>query len=409
MPWELLSGSPSPPSSTGAAATFLDVVEDDAALENPWFLPTQPSTTPPASVPLLDYYRGLQPNCATPGIRSALSSANRLGVSGVDVLRRQDRGTGDGYNLFCEPARTVYSAGNQAMASAPWSPLNGGTTCVNGSLVSPQGAVDGALLTFGASAVARLSALSPIGVVPVNKDIVFSVWVRVGAGSGKFNLNVTDHDGVTHTSANFTADGFWRRYSFATVSGSNAGATLTMFIGNGGDNTSHSIYVWGAQLELGKDPSSVVLTTSAATTGTSVLGDVYQTSGAFVPSAMRFGRFTISAWLGKDTANVVSGDRFVLLSWVSAANRLELSHDGVDLRFRVFVAGVQVAVSPVVIGGAWATQALVLDAYWGTVRLNGVAGPAGTPWQMPQGPLAVGVEVSGASQWWGEIGEPFAA
>lgn len=404
------SGSaPVVPGSAQGGAAF-EYVEDSNSDTAPQLV-TSPfiSTLDVSQVPLLDYYRGLQANCATPAVRSALTAANRVGVSGVDVIRRQDRGTGDGNNLFVEPARTVYLPGNTQMASAPWAPLNGGTTAANNQLVSPSGAVDATLLTFGASAVARLSMTSSIGTIPVNKDITFSVWAKINAGSGKLNLNVTDHDGTPHASGNFTTDGFWRLYSFTTISGTNPATTMTIFIGNGGDNTAHSIYVWGAQMDLGKDTTSTILTASSASSGTSVLGDVYQTNSAFVSLLMRTGRWTINVWLSKAIANLVSGDRFVLFSFVSASNRIELSHDGTDVRFRVYVGGVQVAKSPVVTGAAYALQTLVFDAFFGTVKCNGVAGPAGTPWIMPQGVVGVGVEVAGAAQWSGEMGQPFAA
>jgi hypothetical protein len=364
-----------------------------------------------AGVPLLPFYQG-QFNRDQGALLSCLTAANRLSIVGGDIMRRQDRGTGDGNNFFVEPQRVNYLL--QTKFASGWSASSGGVLAQQ-STVGPDAYVAhlACQFTFGASAVSSLSQACAAGLVPTNRAIVFSVWVKNSSGNGLFKLQVTNTDSTTTTSAVFTAGNFWQRYSFLANSGTNAANPMTVRIVNG-DASAHAIFIDHAQLETSTEMTSYILNDISSGRGISA-PDVLQFLPGQVPTQLHSGRSTGRAWSSRSTANmVVNGNRFVIWGF-DDANTLELTSDGANVQLLARTAGVTRAASQNLTLAEWAGCTYITDPAAGLLIVNGVAGPAGTAWNWKTVAEAKGVRIGGVLggangyEFLGEIDQVYAA
>lgn len=365
-----------------------------------------------AAVPLLSFYEG-QFNRDQGALMSALTAANRLSIIGGDTMRRQDRGVGAGSNFLVEPQRINYLLRSGDFASG-WSAASGAVLTLQ-STIGPDAYVAhlASRLAFGASAVSNLSQACAAGLVPINRTIVFSVWVKNSSGNGLFKLQVTNTSGTTTTSANFTAGNFWQRYSFVANSGASAVTPMTVRIVNG-DASAHSIFIAFSQLETSTEMTSTIL--NDLSTGRGITApDVLQFLPGQVPTQFHSGRSSGRVFSSRSTANmVVNADRLVLWGF-DDLNTLELKSDGANVQLLARTAGVTRAASQNLALAEWAECAYLLDPPGGLVYVNGVPGPAGSAWDWRAVAEAKGVRIGGVLggavgyEFLGEIDQVYAA
>jgi hypothetical protein len=365
-----------------------------------------------AGVPLLPYYQG-QFNRDQGALVSCQTAANRLAIVGGDIMRRQDRGTGDGNNFFVEPQRINYLLRSGDFASG-WSVASGAVLGLQATL-GPDAYVAhlASQLTFGASAVSNLSQACAAGLVPINQSIVFSVWVKNSSGNGLFKLQITNTSGTTTTSANFTAGNFWQRYSFVANSGGSAATPMTVRIVNG-DASVHAIFIAFSQLETSTEMTSTILNDLSTGRGISA-PDVLQFLPGQVPTQYHSGRSTGRAFASRSTANMVAnGNRFVIRSF-DDVNTLELTSDGANVQLIARAGGVTRAASQNLTLAEYAACAYIVDPAAGLLTVNGVVGPAGTPWNWKSVAEAKGVRIGGVlggasgAEFMGELDQEYAA
>lgn len=365
-----------------------------------------------AGIPMLQYYDG-QFNRDQGALMSCLTAANRLSLVGGDTMRRQDRGVGAGNNFFIEPQRVNYLL--QSRFASGWS-ASGGGALTQQATVGPDAYVAhlSCRMTFGASAVSSLSQACAAGLVPNNQTITFSVWAKNSSGNGLFKLQITNTDGTTTTSANFTATNFWQRFEFVANSGSSAVTPMTVRIVNG-DAIADSIFVDYAQLETSTEASSVILNDISSGRGISSPDTLMFVPGQ-LPSQYLSGRTAGRFWCGRSTANmVVNGNRYVIRSYRDGNNTLELTSDGANVQLLARQNGVTRAASQNLTLAQWAEGAYIVDPRAGRLTVNGVPGPVGTPWDWEPtglpGPVRIGgiVNVANGQEFLGELDQEYAA
>lgn len=365
-----------------------------------------------AGVPLLPFYSG-QFNRDQGALVSCQTAANRLAIVGGDIMRRQDRGVGSGNNFLVEPQRINYLL-KSADFSSGWSASGGGALGLQATL-GPDAYVAhlASQMTFGASAVSSLSQACAAGLVPINQNIVLSVWVKNSSGNGSFKLQITNTSGTTTTSATFTAGNFWQRYSFLANSGASAATPMTVRILNG-DAVARAIFIAHAQLETSTEPTSYVLNDLSTGRGISA-PDVLQFLPGQVPTQYHSGRSSGRVWSSRSTANmVVNGNRLVIRGF-DDLNTLELTSDGANVQLLARTNGVTRAASQNLTLGEYAECAYIADPAAGLLTVNGVAGPAGTPWDWRSVAEAKGVRIGGVLggangyEFLGEIDQEYAA
>jgi hypothetical protein len=360
-----------------------------------------------AGSPLLPLYDG-QFNRDNGANTSCQTAADRIAIVGGDIMRRQDRGIGTGNNFFVEPARTQYLEQTRFFP-APWAVLNGAVLTAQATLGPDSYAVHlASQVAFANNVNSQIEQTTTIGLVPINTTICFSVWAKLGTGSGLFKFQVTDHDAVNHTSAAMTTTGFWQRFSFVTVSGANAATTLVCRLMNG-DATAHNVFFSSPMLEPGTEPSSYILNDTSAQSFTAP--DVLQFVPGQVPFQYRALRSTGGFFCSRSSANmVVNGDRMIIRSFGDDTNTLELTSDGANVQLLAKVAGVTKAQSQNLALAEYARGGYLIDPPAGLITVNGVAGPAGTPWQWPSSTVRYGGPVGlTGTEFRGELEQEFAA
>lgn len=358
---------------------------------------------------MLPYYEG-QFNRDNGALTSCQTASNRLALVGGDIMRRQDRGLGQGNNFFCEPTRTNF-AKNTIFFPAPWAVANG-ATLVAQAAAGPDN-YEGHLasrLTYPASSIAFIGQTLAVGVIPANTTLTFSVWAREAVGTGSFRFQVVDLDGVTRSSTIQTAGPFWQRFSYTVASGSNAAAAFPIRLVNG-DATARQLFFIFPMIEASTEPSSYI---HNDTTGNGVTApDVLQFLPAQIPLQYRVGRTRGVFYCERSCANiVVNNDRCIIRSYLNGSNTLELANVGGNARLVARVNGVIVAESDNLALPEYGEGQYIVDPAAGTITVNGVTGPVGTPWagDWPVGSVRIGGAVGGSgTEFRGEIAQEYAA
>jgi hypothetical protein len=153
-----------------------------------------------------------------------------------------------------------------------WNVLNGASVSAN-TAVAPNGTTTADTLTFSANASSNVYCFpsAPIGKINV------SVYAKTASGTKQFALRV-DLPGGT-TSPNFTATTEWQRFDFEVTT---TVANLVFYIINGSSATAGSIYIWGAQLNIGSTAKPYFPTTDRL----NVPRLTYQNGGGGCPSLL---------------------------------------------------------------------------------------------------------------------------
>lgn len=360
-----------------------------------------------AGSPLLPLYEG-QFNRDQGANVSCLTAANRVAIVGGDLMRRQDRGVGQGNNFFVEPSRTQYALQTQFFP-APWAVLNGAVLTAQATIGPNSYAVHlASQVAFSSSAVSQIEQTYSTNWIPPSITICASVWVKVSTGAGNFKFQITDNAGAAQTSAVFTSTGLWQRFSFVCNSGAGIGP-LAFRIVNGGAVAGNAVFLALPMLEAGTEPSSYIYNDTAALSQTAP--DVLQFTPGQVPLQYRALRSTGNFYSSRSTANmVVNGDRMIIRSFGDDQNTLELTSDGANVQLVAKVGGVTQAASQNLALAEYAQGAYLVDPPAGRITVNGVAGPVGTPWQWPNTTVRYGGPVGlTGNEFRGELDQEYAA
>jgi hypothetical protein len=174
-----------------------------------------------------------------------------------------------------------------------WNVLNGASVSAN-TAVAPNGTTTADTLTFSTNASSNVFCYpsAPIGKINV------SVYAKTASGTKEFALRV-DLPGGT-TSPNFTATTEWQRFDFEVTT---TVANLVFYIINGSSATAGSIFIWGAQLNIGSTAKPYFPTTDRL----NVPRLTYQNGGGGCPSLL----------LEKQSTNLVTySEQFDNAAWI---------------------------------------------------------------------------------------------
>ena len=216
---------------------------------------------------------------------SAFQSSSNLQFTGTNLLLNQsyDQGTGvlqvtgqatfngvvtdkslnlqGGNNLF------TYS---QDFTNASWIKLN--TTVTANTTTAPDGTLTGDTVVSTASADNNLNQFKSSSGNSSGVNWSFSFWAKCSSGTVLLPIVGDDNSGAFWSNPNVnkvTVTTSWQRF---TISGTApAGSTTTVRAGFGGYSswtTANTIFLWGAQLELGSVASAYTPTTTVAITTT---------------------------------------------------------------------------------------------------------------------------------------------
>ena len=123
--------------------------------------------------------------------------------------------------------------------NAAWGILNSASVSAN-TTIAPNGTTTADTLTFSANASSSIyQAITTVS------ELTFSVYAKVASGTKDFRLRFDRPSPIE--SANFTVTTTWQRFTF-TASTTGSG---NVYIINDNLGTAGSIFIWGAQLNIG--------------------------------------------------------------------------------------------------------------------------------------------------------------
>jgi hypothetical protein len=273
-------------------------------------------------------------------------------------IPRLDYSNGTCPSLLVEPQRTNLLTWSSVFDAVSW--IKAGATVTANNILAPDGTMTADRVVFGAANNYIFQQTSSIATT-ANK----SIYIKGTAGQ---TISLDDTWSVSPSNL-ITLTGDWQRVNFTstTTSGQNQGLAISTYQ----SATARTIWVWGAQLEVGTYPTSYIPTTSASVTRnadvvskTGISSLIGQTEGTFV--------FTINAvkpiGLGIQLIMRASNDSEVQLFFVCYINNLGI------LAFDFYIAGVYTfnLSTPSAIQTGLNTVGLVYKAGAYQLYLNGV-------------------------------------
>jgi hypothetical protein len=171
-----------------------------------------------------------------------------------------------------------------------WNVLNGASVSAN-TAVAPNGTTTADTLTFTTNPSSNVFCYpsAPIGKINV------SVYAKTASGTKQFALRVDLPSGTT--SPNFTATTEWQRFDFEVTT---TVANLVFYIINGSSGTAGSIFIWGAQVNIGSTAKPYFPTTDRL----NVPRLTYQNGGGGCPSLLLEKQSTNFQTYSQDFTNV---------------------------------------------------------------------------------------------------------
>jgi hypothetical protein len=210
------------------------------------------------SVPVANGYVGHFTDDTLPiGWHSAFSDTNKLG-------------------LYCNSAVTNLAASSEDFTSG-WT--NSGTTDTANSADAPDGFRSATLLT----ATATNGQIRDSFTVSTDTEYTLSVWIKESTPGATGRVIFYDATGAAEIAATaYTATGTWQRVS---VTGTTPGFIFTGRLDIEIDTDTESIYIWGAQAELGSDAGAYIRTSGASAALTACDYIATGTAGQWMKSA----------------------------------------------------------------------------------------------------------------------------
>lgn len=312
------------------------------------------------------------------------------------VLREEDRGDGAGALALLEGERTNQIVRSQEIDDAAWT--TAGSVTVTSGQDSPDSGTTAERVQCAGGTNIRYQNLTP-----GSGYRSLSAWVRAASGTVDHNIYVYDGSAAYYAGENGISTTY-RRLSLTQSLAAGAGnvGACDGRTGGGVSAGSRDAYVALVQLEAGKFPSSAIRTAGA--TVTRPADSLTKTSG--IPSGLFTGKGEFANFSPiYSVADLVLGDVAWLLSIGGASNGIRVYHDGTDCYLEALVGGSVVAASQ---PQSWSAHDVLGEVSWdpaaGLVYVNGVAGPAGTPWSWTPGSIRVGGVYSGTSEAYARLG-----
>jgi hypothetical protein len=151
-----------------------------------------------------------------------------------------------------------------------WNVLNSATVSAN-TTTAPNGTTTADTLTFSANPSSNVYCL----LTPTTGTFTFSVYAKTASGTKQFRLRADIPGGTA--SNDFTVNTEWQRFEFSVT-----GTPQTFYIINDSAGTAGSIYIWGAQLNIGSTAKPYFPTTDRL----NVPRLTYQNGGGGCPSLL---------------------------------------------------------------------------------------------------------------------------
>ena len=233
-------------------------------------------------------------------------------------IPRLDYSNGTCPSLLVEPQRTNLLTYSSSFDNAAWT--KSGVTATANDAIAPDGTLTADKLVFSGSGkfIYQQSATSG--------QCAHSIYIKGTAGQ---TISL-DNTWALDPANVFTLNGEWQRFDFTSTTSGGQGQGLA--ISTFQSATATTIWVWGAQLELGSYSSSFIPTTSASVTRNA---DVISKTGISSLIGQTEGTLFVDAYItGKDSSN---GSILFATDKVSSGALIRIIYTPTNaLRFDVF-------------------------------------------------------------------------
>ena len=335
------------------------------------------------------------------------TSASAVDPAAPHAIIYENRGDGAGALLSICGEFVNYARMGRALQLSPWATI-GAPTVTADYVAGPDGR-----LAVRIECPTGTNRRQNVSASPTSAPQCLSAWVRSPIGGGGA-VAITDYTGGATTnlrSAGISSPGTtWQRLVVMEDSYGSSGSSIYLAesvdrstLGGLTGGTRDGVYDL-VQLELSRYPRRV-MRTQTSTTETSKGDTLTYTSGQV--DARLFTDPAEFSQVSPFYANtdLTSGDTRWLVSFGGNQNGVVISHDGTDVRVRVYSGGVVVAQSGAL---TFAKNALLGVVAWdpatAVVSVGGVAGSAGTPWSWTPASVRIGGIHGGAGEFDGRLG-----